>query len=76
MDCSILVFPVLCYLPVFAQTHVHRVNDAIQPSHSLSSPSHPQSFPASGSFPMSWLFVSDDQSIEALASVFPVNIQG
>ena len=37
-----------------------------------------QSFPASGSFPMSWLFVSGGQSIgaSALASVLPVNIQG
>ena len=32
-------FPVLHYLPEFAQTHVHWVNDAIQPSHPLSSPS-------------------------------------
>jgi len=38
----------------------------------------PQSFPASGSFPMSRLFSSGGQSIEAsaLASVLPVNIQG
>ena len=37
-----------------------------------------QSFPASGSFPMSWLFTSGGQSIgaSALASVLPVNIQG
>ena len=37
-----------------------------------------QSFPASGSFPMSQLFVLGGQSIEAsaLASVLPVNIQG
>ena len=35
----------------------------------------PPSFPASGSFPMSQLFVSSDQSIEALASIFPINIQ-
>ena len=35
-----------------------------------------QSFPASGSFPMSWLFASGDQSIGALASVLTVNIQG
>ena len=28
-------------LPEFTQTHVHRVSDAIQPSHSLSSPSPP-----------------------------------
>ena len=38
----------------------------------------PQSFPASGSFPMSWLFISGGHSIEASAStsVLPVNIQG
>ena len=37
-----------------------------------------QSFPASGSFPMSWLFPSGGQSIGALASVsvLPMNIQG
>ena len=37
-----------------------------------------QSFPASGSFPMSWLFVSDGQNTgaSALASVLPMNIQG
>ena len=38
----------------------------------------PQSFPASGSFLMSWLFASGGQSIRvaALASVLPMNIQG
>ena len=35
------VFPVLHYLPEFAQTHVHWVIDAIQPSHLLSPPSPP-----------------------------------
>ena len=35
-----------------------------------------QSFLASGSFPMSWLFTSGGQSIEASASVLPVNSQG
>ena len=35
-----------------------------------------QSFPASGSFPVSHLFMSDGQSIGALASVLPMNIQG
>ena len=37
-----------------------------------------QSFPASGSFPESWLFTSGGQSIgaSASASVFPMNIQG
>ena len=38
----------------------------------------PQSFPASGSFPMSWLFASDGQSIgtSASASVLTMDIQG
>ena len=39
-------------------------------------PSCLQSFPASGSFPTSLLFPSGSQSIEASASVLPVNIQG
>ena len=38
--------------------------------------SYPQSFPASGSFPMIWLFASGGQSIRASASVFQTNIQG
>ena len=38
----------------------------------------PQSFPASGSFPVSWLFPSGGQSIgaSASASVLPINIKG
>ena len=39
MDCSTPGFPVHHQLPELAQIHVHRVGDAIQPSHSLSSPS-------------------------------------
>ena len=39
MDCSMAGFSVLHYLLQFAQTHVHWVNDAIQPSHPLSLPS-------------------------------------
>ena len=39
MDCSTIGFPVLHHLPEFAQTHVHQVGDAIQPSHPPSSPS-------------------------------------
>ena len=41
MDCSAAGFPVLHYLPEFAQTHAHRVGDGIQPSHALSSASPP-----------------------------------
>ena len=41
MDCSSPGFPVLSHLLEFAQIHVHRVGDAIQPSHPLSPPSPP-----------------------------------
>ena len=39
--CSMPGFPVHHQLPELAQTHFHRVSDAIQPSHPLSSPSPP-----------------------------------
>ena len=39
MDCSTSGFPVHHQLPKLAQTHVHWVSDAIQPSHPLTSPS-------------------------------------
>jgi len=39
MDCSMPGLPVLHHLPEFAQTQVHWVGDAIQPSHPLLSPS-------------------------------------
>ena len=41
VDCSTPGSPVLHYIQELAQTHVHRVGDAIQPSHPLSSPSPP-----------------------------------
>ena len=58
MDCSTPGFPVLHYLPEFAQTHVHWVSDAIQPSQSSVIPfsSCSQSFPLSGSFQMNQFF--------------------
>ena len=40
-DCSMPGLLVHHQLPEIAQTHVHRVSDAIQPSHPLSSPSLP-----------------------------------
>ena len=61
------------------QTHVHPVSDAIQPSHPVVPfSSCPQSFPASGSFPMSQLFAWGGQStgVSALASVLPKKSQG
>ena len=58
MECSMPGFPVHHQLLKLAQTHVHQVGDAIQPSHPLSVPfsSCLQSFLASGSFPMSQFF--------------------
>ena len=41
MDCSTPGLPVHHQLPESTETHVHRVGDAIQPSHPLSSPSPP-----------------------------------
>ena len=41
MDCSTPGLPVHHQITEFTQTHVHRVSDAIQPSHPLSSPSPP-----------------------------------
>ena len=41
MDCSMPNFPVPHQLLELAQTHVHQVGDAIQPSHPLTSPSPP-----------------------------------
>jgi len=79
MNCSTPGLPVYHQLPEFAQTQVHRVGDAIQPSHPLSSPSPPadQFLPASESFPMSQLFSWGSQSIgvSALASFIPKNTQ-
>ena len=70
MECSIPGFPVLHHLLEFAQTDVHWVSDAIQPSkHVVPFSSGLQSFPASGSSPISRLFTSGSQSIGASASV-------
>ena len=74
MDCRMPGFPVHHQLPEFAQTQVHRVGDAIQPSHPLLSPF--LAFSASESFPRNPFFASDGQSIGVAASapVLPVNI--
>ena len=46
MNCSTPGLPVHHQLPEFTQTHVHRVGDAIQPSHPLLSPSPPAPNPS------------------------------
>ena len=77
MDCSTPSFPIHHQLLEFAQTHVHRVSDAIQPSHPLS-PS-PPAFNLSqhqGLFQCQF-FASGGQNIgvSASTSVLPMNIQ-
>ena len=61
MNCSTPGFSVHHHLPEFTQTHVHRVGDAIQSSHPLSSPSPPapnpsqhQSFSNESTLHMRW----------------------
>ena len=63
MNCTMLGFPVLHHLPKLAQTHVHSVIDALQPSRHLLSP-----FPLPSIFPTirvfcNELFTSGSQSI-------------
>ena len=78
MDCSMPGFPVLHYLPDFAQIHVHWVSDAIQTSHALLSPS-PSAFNLSQNQDLSnesalqirWSSIGASAS----ASVLPMNIQ-
>ena len=78
IDCSTPGFQVLHYLPEFAQTHVHWVNDAIQPSHPLSLPSPPALDLSQHQGLSSQFFASGGQGIgvSAPSSVLPMNIQG
>ena len=76
--CSTPGLPIHHQLLELAQTQVHRVSDAIQPSSSvIPFSSGLQSFPASGSFPMSQFFATGGQSTgaSASASVLLMNIQ-
>ena len=70
MDCSTPGLPVHHQLPEFTQTHVHpAISSSVIPFSSCL-----QSFPASGSFPMSQFFASGGQSIGVSALVLPMNI--
>ena len=76
MDCSTPGFPVHHQLLELTQTHVHRVNDAIKPSHPVVPfSSRLQSFPALGSFPMNQFFASGGQSIGVSASAWQPSFQ-
>ena len=79
MNCSTPGLLVHHQLPEFTQAHIHRVSDAIQPSHPLSSPSSPAPNPSQHqSFPVSQLFTWCGQStgVSALASLLPKKSQG
>ena len=79
MGCSIAGFPVLHCPPEFSQTHVHCIDDVIQPSHSLLLPSPPALNPSQnqGLFQWSQLFASGGQctGVSASTAVLPLNIQ-
>ena len=76
MDRSTPGFPVLHCLPEFAQVHVHCVSDASQPPHPLPPLLlFPSIFPIIQVFSNELALWSGGQSIGALASVLPMNIQ-
>ena len=56
MNCSRPGLPVHHQLLEFTQTHVHRVSDAIQPSHPLSSPSPPAPNPSQHQSLLQWVY--------------------
>ena len=70
MNLSTPGLPVHHQLPEFTQTHVHPVGDAIQPSHSLSSPSPPAPNPSQHQGLFQWV-----SSSRAVAKVLELQLQ-
>ena len=68
MNCSMLGLPVHHQLPEFTQTHVHRVGNAIQPSHPLSSPSPPAPNPSQHQSLFQWVNSSHEVAYAAAAA--------
>ena len=60
MNHSMPGLPVYHQLPEFTQTHIHRVGDAIQPSHPLSSPSPPAPNPSQHQSLFQWVSSSHE----------------
>ena len=60
MNCSMPGLPVHHQLLEFTQTHVHRVSDAIQPSHPLPSPSPPAPNPSQHQSLFQWVNSSNE----------------
>ena len=75
MNCSTPGLPVHHHLPEFTQTHVHRVRDAIQPSHPLSSPSPPAPNPSQHQSLFQWVNSSHDLAIvNSVAMSIGINV--
>jgi len=70
MDCSTPGLPVHHQLWEFTQTHVHLVDDAIQPSHPLSSPSPPAPNPSQHQSIFKWI-----SSSHQIAKVLKFHLQ-
>ena len=70
INCSTPGFPVRHQLPELAQTHVHQISDAIQPSHSLSSPSPPAFNPSQHQGLFQWV-----SSSHQVAKVLELQLQ-
>ena len=71
--------PVHHQLPEFTQTHIHRVSDVIQLSHSLSSPSPPAHNPSQHQSLFQWVnsaWGGQSTGVSALASFLPKKAQG
>ena len=71
------LLPLHHHLPEITQTHVHRVGDAIQPSHPLSSPSPPTSNPCQHQSLFQWVNPSHEVAKvleKVLAKVFSFSI--
>ena len=60
MNCTMPGLPVHHHLPEFTQTHIHRVSNAIQPSHPLSSPSPPVPHPSQHQSLLQWISSSHE----------------
>ena len=70
MDCSMPGFPVHHQFPELAQTHVHWIGDAIQPSHPLSSPPPPASHLSQHQGPSQWV-----HSLHQVAKILEFQLQ-
>ena len=70
MNRSMLGLPCHHQLPEFTQTHSHRVGDAIQPSHPLSSPSPPAPNPSQHQGLFQWV-----NSSHEVAKVLELQLQ-